>query len=401
MKLQKKSDTLVSISSALEGMEDFFEQQESKYEHSIWAEPQLYLLPLCVPQDRNSERFRQIKISESVRVNDEITYRSFKVNPDPDLGLPGSFELDVMTGIYFLADRLKKQIGFVPDFIDLGSLKSFLELIGKPYSGRYAKMLKEALRRLMSTTCISEGFFYSKPRDLYIVESFTFISGLEIAGELDLNSGIRYEKTRIKLHEFIRENLNSNFRMLIDFDYIKTLRTDIAKPVALHIIYRIFKNGKGEWIADYEWLAGRIGVKLQPTLRRAKEQLKAAFTELKATQLIESWEWMEPNRIKFFAGLRLLEMHKRRVAAKDAFIEFQQEQARIDRLITNKSARTILEAEKQEAFDPLAALCADFAYRGWDATIARKAKSRGLSREALIVEAQNRGHQVYASGPLG
>jgi hypothetical protein len=31
---------------------------------------------------------------------------------------------------------------------------------------------------------VSEGFFYSKPRDLYIAESFTFVSSVEIAGGL-------------------------------------------------------------------------------------------------------------------------------------------------------------------------------------------------------------------------
>lgn len=398
MKILKKDSQLVPISDTLNGLEDFFVVAEDHERSGVWAEPQLYLLPLCVPQDRHSERFRQIKISESVRVNDEITYRSFKVNPDPDLGLPGTFELDVMTGIYFLADRYKRQIGFVPDFIELGSFKSFLELIGKPYSGRYAKMLKEALRRLMCTTCISEGFFYSKPRDLYIVESFTFISGLEIAGEREITSGRRYEKTRIKLHEFIRDNLNSNFRMLVDFDYLKTLRTDIAKPVALHVIYRVFKNGKGEWIVDYDWLAGRIGVKVQTSLRRAKEQLKAAFIELKTTGLIETWEWIDSNRIKFVAGPRLLEMHKRRVEAKDAWIEFRQEQERTERLITTRPARTLQEQARQEAFDPLATLCTEFAYRGWDAVVARKAQVRGLSQESLSEEAKKRGHLI---APLG
>ena len=64
----------------------------------VWLGQQLYLLPFCVPQDRTAERFRSIKISETVKVNDQIKHRSFMVNPHPELGLPGG-SLEVMTGI--------------------------------------------------------------------------------------------------------------------------------------------------------------------------------------------------------------------------------------------------------------------------------------------------------------
>ena len=396
-KQNTKRAELVSVGHALEGLEDLFTQNTTTNDRSgVWAEPQLYLLPFCVPQDKAAARSRSIKITETVKLGDKTQTRTFRVNPDPELGLPGSFDLEVMTGIYRLADQQMSELGVVPDFIELGSLKSFLALIGKPYSGKYAAMVKESLNRLMSTICVSEGFFYSKPRDLYIAESFTFVSSVEIAGESDFN-GNEYEKTRIKLHEFIRENLNASFRTLIDFDYVRGLRTEIAKPLSLHIAYRMFKNKTGEWEPDYKWLAERLAIKVYDDMRAARKQFKAALDELKCTGLIDSWEWKD-KRLRLVAGPHLVHMHQRRVAAKDAWLFHQQEKLRAEQLVIAFPPRTAKEQERLDSFDPLAPMCADFAYRGWKA-VASKALARGLTEETLVAETISRGFNITARIP--
>lgn len=395
--MQKKTikrTELVPISQSLDGFDDFFEGEQRDDDRIVWAEPQLYLLPFCVPQDRTAERFRQIRISETINIAGEMKHRSFIVTPHPDLGLPGSFELEVMTGIYRVADIHIKQNGSLPEFLDIGTFRSFLETIGRPGTGKYIKMLKEALRRLAGTTCISEGFFYSKPRNLYVIENFSFITSLQIAGESDF-SGATFERTRVRLHEFIRENLSSNFRTIIDFDALRELKTGIAKPLSLHIAYRIFKNKRSEWIADYDWLAERLAIKVYEDLKASRKQLKPALIELQKSGFIQEWQWTG-KKIKFLAGPRLTEMHKRRVNAKDAWLAFQQEQTRTEKLITAHKPRTIVEAARQEAFDPLATICTEFAVRGWSA-VADKAKARGLTVDVLAREATERGHTIRES----
>jgi len=395
MKTKKQNAELVRIADALDGFEKLYVNPVEKTENSdrttVWAEPQLYLLPFCVPQDKAADRFRSIKITETIKVGDKFQQRTFRVNPDPELGLPGSFDLDVMTGINRLADEQMSQLGIVPEFIELGSFRTFLAVIGKPGSGKYMQMLKESLKRLMSTVCISEGFFYSKPRDLYLAESFTFISSVEIAGEYDFN-GNQHEKTRVKLHEFIRENLNANFRTLIDFDYLRQLRTDIAKPLALHIAYRMFKNKTSEWKPDYKWLAERLAIKVYDDMRAARKQLKPALEELKSTDFIDCWEW-DDKKLKLVAGPHLVQMHQRRVTAKDAWLAHQQEKVRVEQLVISLPPRTDKERARQEAFDPLAGLCVRFAAYGWKA-IASEASARGLSQDVLTAEAIARGHHL-------
>ncbi len=392
--MQKKKNEcseLVPISQTVEDFADLFKVEHRDDDRIVWAEPQLYLLPFCIPQDRTAERFRQIRITETVNIAGELKHRSFIVTPHPDLGLPGSFELEVMTGIYKLADIQIRENGSLSEFLDLNTFRSFLEIIGRPGTGKYIKMLKEALRRLAGTTCISEGFFYSKPRNLYVIENFSFITSLQIAGESDFN-GATFERTRLRLHEFIRENLSSNFRTMIDFDALRELKTDIAKPLSLHLAYRVFKNKSSEWIADYEWLAERLAIKVYEDLKAARKQFKPALVELQKRGFIHEWQWIG-KKIKFLAGPRLVEMHKRRINAKDAWLGFQQEKARTEKLITAHQPRTIVEAARQEAFDPLATLCTEFAVRGW-AAVADKAKARGLTVDSLSREATERGHTI-------
>jgi hypothetical protein len=171
------------------------------------------------------------------------------------------------------------------------------------------------------------------------------------------------------------------------------LRTDIAKPLSLHLAYRFFKNSGSTWTVDYEWLSQRLAIKVHSDLKRAKDQLKPALVELTNTGLIDSWEWLDSQKIRFEAGERLLQMHKQRVMARDAWIIHEEEKSRTERLITTHPPRTVKEAVRQEAFDPLAALCAEFAVRGWTA-VAKKATGRGLSRDMLKEEALKRGHSL-------
>jgi hypothetical protein len=109
-----------------------------------------------------------------------------------------------MIVIFQIADEYMTLHGEVPVRLALGSLRSFLRRMGRPMTGKYAEILKHALKRLAATTCVSEGFFYSKPRDLYVIKSFQFITAACIAGEDDQNGG-RFENTTIEFHDFIRD----------------------------------------------------------------------------------------------------------------------------------------------------------------------------------------------------
>lgn len=387
MKKAKQATDLAPIKEALDGFEKLFVETASELQPDhVWAEPQLFFLPFCVPQD--AERFRTIRVEETVRDGEKLKQRVFKVNPDPDFGLPGPFELELMLAIFQIADEHMLRHGEVPTRLTLGSLRSILNRMGRPMTGKYAEILKQSLKRLAATTCVSEGFFYSKPRDLYIIKSFQFITAAYIAGEDDYNGG-KFDTTAIEFHDFIRENLNSKFRTLIDFAFIRSLKKGISKSLSLHLLYRFYKEGKGSWSVDYEWIANRLGLKLQTDLRRAKDQLRDALNELKSTGFLQDWEWLPNWRLRFQAGQLYVHHHKERVTRQDAWLQHQQREATQLSLFT---PRTLREAERLAAFDPLAIVCTEYAAHGFTTSVSLKAKAKGLTEDRLKAETLSRGH---------
>ncbi len=178
---------------------------------------------------------------------------------------------------------------------------------------------------------------------------------------------------------------------MIDFTFIRSLTKDISKSLSLHLLYRFYKEGKSTWIADYEWIANRLGLKIQTDLRRAKDQLRDALNELKETRFLEDWEWLPNWRLRFEAGYACIEQHKQRVARQDAWLEHQEREVKQLSLFPPRTQR---EAERLHAFDPLAALCTEYAVNGWTTSVAQKAKARGLIQETLRDEATQRGHTL-------
>lgn len=359
---------------------------------TVWAEPQLFLLPFCVPQDKAADRSRSIELTESVKIGNTIKERSFRVIPDPKYGLPGSFELLVIIAIYQLAAEQMAMIDGkmqVPEYIELGSMRSFLALLGKPPSGKYMAMLRQALKRLTATHCVSEGFFYSKPLDLFLIEGFSFLVKAEISGEVCDQSGNRYETTRVCLHQFIKNNLNANFRTLIDFDFVRGLKTDLAKSLSFHLSYRFFKQAKSSWDADYEWIANRIAVKVYDDTRMRRRQFKPALEELVNTGFLSGWKWLPNGKIRFEAGEVYISHHQKRVQAKDRWIEHQDNIPKQLQLLPIASLRNTPKPE----IDALVGLCAKFSVQGW-AAVEDEAKCRGINQAELIEEALKRGFNL-------
>src|SRR5882757_3425560 len=189
MKRKNFDQGLTSVGATLSGLEELFKPKEQPLPQHVWAEPQLFLLPFCAPQHRHEDRMRTIKIVESVNINGVKRERKFKVIPDPDFGLPGLFDFDVMLILSQLAQLAALQ-GISEDDeaeLELPSMRRVLEMMKRPGSGTYIALLKESLKRLAATNCVSEGFFYSKPRDMYVIENFQFLTAVHVKGEDDQN----------------------------------------------------------------------------------------------------------------------------------------------------------------------------------------------------------------------
>ena len=186
----------------------------------------------------------------------------------------------------------------------IGSLTDFLRRMGlSAESGKNIAALKESLHRLKTTLIDAQETFFNNKRKCYVSLRITLLKGVIFTGDEDGNGG-RYDENFVIFDETILSNLNTGYVMVIDVDSLRKMTSNIAKQLRTHLHYRFFvekEEGRDCWVADYEWLAIHLGIKLQTDLRRAKDQLKDAHEELKKSGYIVNYQW-DGWRITYWPG---------------------------------------------------------------------------------------------------
>jgi hypothetical protein len=118
-------------------------------------------LALFVSSDKKADRFRNIRQTFDVKQGGKTFQVVWEVRHDAELGLPSTFDRDVWLGLMDLiqeaTDGGRKPI---PDIIEIPSLTQFLKRIGKKSDGgKWTLRVKESIKRLCLTTCVTEKAF--------------------------------------------------------------------------------------------------------------------------------------------------------------------------------------------------------------------------------------------------
>jgi hypothetical protein len=253
----------------------------------------LLLKPFFV-LDRHADRFKPIDHITSSVGDGKATTRRWFVQPHALYGLPVAFDRDVTVVLYeivnenYFSRNLK-----VPELMPIGTLRDFAERMGITVTGPNLAAIKDSLRRLQNTLCTAEETFFDNKRKRYVSLSFRLLKGVGFAGEDDGNRG-KHEENFVIFDECILRNLNSGYVMVIDVDSFRQLRKDITKQLYAHLAYRFYRateEGLDHWVADYEWLATHLGIKVWTVLWRAKQQLEDAHRDLKKAGYIADYRW--------------------------------------------------------------------------------------------------------------
>jgi hypothetical protein len=283
-------------------------------------------LALFAAADKKADRFRDIKQRYTVESGGKSFTATWEVRHDPELGLLGTFDRDVWTGILEYAEELAITIGRIkkyPDQVSLGSAKSFLKRIGKPESGRYVAMLQESIRRLLRTVCFSEKAFNVPTSGGYlnVMENMTLLTAAAFKGEPDGNGGV-HETTWVKLGEHVRKNLESGYIALIDVKYVRQLKGELTKHLYPFLSYRFWlaaQKGRDYHQVHWEELRDYLATCGWDSLNRAKKRLKSALVELKHQDYIDdSSDWNGPHYI-FKVGRKFVDELATRLNAKEQY----------------------------------------------------------------------------------
>ena len=282
-------------------------------------------LALFVSSDRKLDRFRNIRqvfhIPRDGRTFDVV----WEVRHDAELGLPTSFDRDVWLGLMDLIQEATEGGRMpIPDVIEIPSLTQFLKRMGKKSDGgKWTLRVKESIKRLTFTTCVTEkafncpssGGYLTLHKPLHLIEECAF------RGESDTN-GVIHERTWIKIGEFVRKNLDSGYIALLNVRFVQTLKSELAKQLYSYLSYRFWlaiQHGRDYTSEHWRELADYLAASGWSTPTRAKQRLSAALAELKRTQYIDqASDWSEENYV-FKIGEKFIDELRNRLKAKEQY----------------------------------------------------------------------------------
>ena len=282
-------------------------------------------LALFVSADTRADRFRNIRQTFEVQHQGQNLQVVWEVRHDAELGLPTSFDRDVWLGVMDLVqeatDGGKKPI---PDVVEIPSITQFLKRIGKKSDGgSWTVRLKESIRRLAYTTCVTERAFNcpSSGGYLALVEPIRLIDACAFRGDPDSNGKI-HDRTWIKLGEYVRKNLDSGYIALLDVRYVQTMKSELAKQLYPYLSYRFWlaiQRGRDYTNEHWQDLAGYLAASGWNNLPRAKQRLAAALKELKRTMYIDEQSDWNGDYYVFKVGEKFIDELRNRLKAREQY----------------------------------------------------------------------------------
>ncbi|MCC7527080.1 MAG: replication initiator protein A [Candidatus Melainabacteria bacterium] len=295
-------------------------------------------LALFVSSDKKADRFRNIRQTFDVTQGGQTFQVVWEVRHDAVLGLPSTFDRDVWLG---LMDLIQEQTEGgrkpIPETIEIPSLTQFLKRIGKKSDGgKSTARVKESIKRLCFTTCVTEKAF-NCPSDggyLTLLEPLHLIKACAFRGDEDRNGGF-YEKTWIKLGDFVRKNLDSGYIALLDVRFVQTLSSELAKQLYSYLSYRFWlavQRGRDYTAEHWRDLAAYLAASGWDSQWRSKERLASALNELKTRHYIDEASGWSGDEYVFKIGDKFVDELRNRLKARDQYQQWVEGQKQVRQL---------------------------------------------------------------------
>ena len=215
-----------------------------------------------------------------------------------------------------LSEILKKE-GEIKNPIPLGSLYNLCERMNISYSGADYKKIKEAFKRIKTTSIESKGTFYSKDNNQWVEDIFSLYDRVIFKGEKISDNEIS-DDNYLFLGSWYLQNLNSFYIKPIDYNYLQSLKSKIASRLyeILGVKFYGLRNKRENFICyRYSKLCQLLPITPHEYISLAKQQLDPGNNELKDTGFISKYNWSENGDkdwlIYYWPGERAKEEMKR------------------------------------------------------------------------------------------
>ena len=215
-----------------------------------------------------------------------------------------------------LSEILKKE-GEIKNPIPLGSLYNLCKRMNISYSGADYKKIKEAFKRIKTTSIESKGTVYSKDNNQWVEDIFSLYDRVIFKGEKISDNEIS-DDNYLFLGSWYLQNLNSFYIKPIDYNYLQSLKSKIASRLyeILGVKFYGLRNKRENFICyRYSKLCQLLPITPHEYISLAKQQLDPGNNELKDTGFISKYNWSENGDkdwlIYYWPGERAKEEMKR------------------------------------------------------------------------------------------
>lgn len=273
----------------------------------IRSEVNLLNLPFFALWDKDVYKRMKTEYKAVITRGEEKLEVAWTVAAHQDYGYPGPFDKRVHKTIEQIISQMKSPI---TNPIPLGSFYHIGKMLGLPHSGIVNRRIKASIERLVATTVISKGTFYHKEGKNYIDRTFHLYDSALFVGQT-LKDGGEADINYVYLSNWYLDNINGRYVKPLDYTYYRSLKSPIATRL-YELLGVKFYGRKAPYIRyKYSTLCQLLPVVKQRYASKAKENLKAAHTELLDTEFLTGVDWQEipsQNRdwyIKYYPGKRV------------------------------------------------------------------------------------------------
>jgi len=241
----------------------------------------------------------------------------WKVSSTSEYGYPGPFDRKVQQAISEILSEILKKEGEIKNPIPLGSLYNLCKRMNISYSGAEYRKIKEAFKRIKTTSIESKGTFYSKDKKQWIEDIFSLYDRVIFKGEKISDNEIS-DNNYLFLGSWYLQNLNSFYIKPIDYNYLQNLKSKIASRLyeILGVKFYGLRNKREKFICyRYSKLCQLLPITPHEYISLAKQQLDPGNNELRDTGFISKFDWSENGNkdwlIYYWPGERAKEEMKK------------------------------------------------------------------------------------------
>ncbi|MBA7492309.1 hypothetical protein ES702_02859 [subsurface metagenome] len=268
------------------------------------------------------DRFKRIKYEYlEIKKGGKTIRGSWEASPDIKMGLPTPFDAKVFRIIEMHIYKNFMENGKIINPLNIGSIYRICKILGIKHYRSNRKLIKEAIERLSLLGFITKYTFYSKRKEKYLKEASFHLFDRVWKGE-ELKNGEIADANYIYIAPLYKESIEAYYVKLLDFNYIKSLKSGIANRLYEILGIKFFGINKKNFDFikySYEKLCNLLPIKEQKYLSDIKRQLIPALKELRKTKFLEKYVFEKKGNklfIKFYPGAKYFEEIKLDYAPK-------------------------------------------------------------------------------------